>query len=61
MGSHAKYGEDGTKIVAERAIGGDDYSQPQFRKSSNMRQRRAYPAGGPVRGKLEVESCLSVF
>ena len=46
VGSHAKYGEDGTEIVAERAIGRDDYGQPQFRKRSNMRQ----PLTGPPAG-----------
>ena len=58
VGSHAKYGEDGTEIVAERAIGRDDYGQPQFRKRSNMRQPRAYPAGGPVRGPLSLWQSL---
>ena len=58
MGSHAKYGEDGTEIVAERAIGRDDYGQPQFRKRSNMRQPRAYPVGGPVRGPLSLWQSL---
>jgi len=58
VGSHAKYGEDGTEIVAERAIGRDDYGQPQFRKRSNMRQPRAYPVGGPVRGPLSLWQSL---
>ena len=58
LGSHASYGEDGIEVVAERAIGRDDYGQPQFRKRSNMRQPRAQPLGGgggrPSRGPISL-------
>ena len=37
LGGHEQYGEDGIMIVADRAIGRDDYGQPQcsFRKRIN--------------------------
>lgn len=57
LGSHASYGEDGIEVVAERAIGRDDYGQPQFRKRSNMRQPRAQPlgiGGRPSRGPISL-------
>ena len=54
LGGHDSYGEDGIEVVAERAIGRDDYGQPQFRKRSNMRQPRAQPLGGGGQGILEM-------
>ena len=37
LGGHEQYGEDGMMIVADKAIGRDDYGQPQcsFRKRTN--------------------------
>ena len=44
MGSHGRYGEDGQEIVAEIAIGREDYGKPQcsFKKRSNQKN----PFGG---------------
>ena len=41
MGSHGNYGEDGQEIVAEIAIGREDYGKPQcsFKKRSNQNLR----------------------
>ena len=48
LGSHGNFGEDGIEIKADRAIGRDDYGQPQFRKRSNMRQPRAHSIGKSI-------------
>lgn len=58
LGSHGFYGEDGIELIADRAIGRDDYGQPQcsFRKRSNQNKceststfRQSPRAWGPPR------------
>lgn len=58
LGGHGSYGEDGLELIAEKAIGRDDYGSPQCRsfgkrsnkgdcgsEVSNSRQPRAGPLG----------------
>jgi len=50
LGGHEQYGEDGMMIVADKAIGRDDYGQPQcsFRKRSNSNKNKGGGSCDPL-------------